>query len=91
MDCAAVCVHCGCPTQNYREKAKNSGDAPNWGMLILGFLIPLVGLIIWLMNKDTKPQMAKDAGKGALIGFIANLVISFLFAIIMVVASLALI
>jgi hypothetical protein len=45
-------------------------DAPSTGMAILGFFIPLAGFIIWLINKDTKPQMAKSAGKGALSGFI---------------------
>ena len=45
-------------------------------MSVLGFFVPLAGLIIWLMNKDTKPLMAKSAGKGAIIGWIASIVAS---------------
>ena len=68
LDDAVICVHCGCSTQN-KQTVVATEDAPSTGMAILGFFIPLVGLIIWLINKDSKPLMAKSAGKGALVGF----------------------
>jgi hypothetical protein len=50
-------------------------DAPSMGYAVLGFFIPLAGLILYLVWKDQYPLRAKSAGKGALIGFIADLVL----------------
>lgn len=44
------------------------------GYGVLGFLIPLVGLVLYLSWKDTKPGDAKMAGKGALISVIISVV-----------------
>lgn len=89
VDEAVICTNCGCavggaPVQQY------SADAPNIGLAILSFFIPLVGLILYLVNKDTYPLKAKSAGKGALIGFCVNIVISILWGVIygVVIASL---
>ena len=76
---AVVCVHCGCAIENKKSPAAVAGDAPNTGFAVLGFLIPLVGLILYLVNKDTAPLKAKSAGKGALIGFIVSLVVSIIY------------
>ena len=65
---AVVCVHCGCAVEN-KKVSTVAADAPNTGWAVLGFFIPLVGLILYLVNKDTYPLKAKSAGKGALIGF----------------------
>ena len=46
-----------------------------WG--ILGFLIPIVGLILFLVWRNKKPNSAKVAGIGAIIGFVVNLIITF--------------
>lgn len=82
LDDAVICVHCGCSTQDNKAALTNTNDAPSTGMAILGFFIPLAGLIVWLINKDTKPLMAKSAGKGALIGFIVSMVFSIIYGAI---------
>lgn len=69
MDEAVVCIHCGCSTQD-KSVVNTQADAPSKGMAVLGFFIPLVGFIIWLVNKKDKPLMAKSARKGAVIGLI---------------------
>lgn len=79
LDDAVICVHCGCSTQDNKAAIANANDAPSTGMAVLGFFIPLAGLIVWLINKDTKPLMAKSAGKGALIGFIVSMVFSIIY------------
>lgn len=48
------------------------------GLAILSFLIPLAGLIIFLVNRDKRPKTAKTSGICALVSFL----ISFLFGII---------
>ncbi|MBQ3487188.1 MAG: zinc ribbon domain-containing protein, partial [Clostridia bacterium] len=49
----------------------------------MGFCIPLVGLILFLVWKDTKPKSAKSAGIGALV----SVGVGLLFYILMVVAG----
>lgn len=74
-DEAVVCVHCGCAVQSKAATAAVAADdAPNTGYAVLGFFIPIVGLILYLMNKDTYPLRAKSAGKGALISVILSVV-----------------
>lgn len=63
-----------------QQNVQDSGSA-GWG--VLGFFIPLVGLILFLVWKDTKPRSAKSAGIGALVGVI----VSFVFGIIVGVAG----
>lgn len=69
---AAVCIHCGTPVGRFYQKPE---DAPSGGFAAIGFFIPLVGLILYLVYHDTRPLRAKSAGKGALIGFITKLVL----------------
>lgn len=56
------------PQTPYATQPRQSGDTGSVGWGILGFFVPLVGLILWLVWKDTKPKNAKSAGIGALIG-----------------------
>lgn len=46
------------------------------GLAILSYLIPLVGLILFLTKKDNKPKTAKLCGKCALASVIINVVLS---------------
>ncbi len=74
-DDAAICIHCGC-------NVTDTQDAPSIGFAILGFFIPLVGLILYLIWHNTKPKQATSAGKGALIGFIVNIVFSIIYGVV---------
>lgn len=80
LDEAVICPHCGCATTS--TKAVSVEDAPNTGFAVLGFFFPLIGLILYLVNKDTAPLKAKSAGKGALVGVIVSVVFSIFYAII---------
>ena len=80
-DDAVVCVKCGCSVSP-SHKNPSVEDAPNMGFAVLGFFIPLVGLILYLVWKDSTPLRAKSAGKGALIGFITSIAFSLLYGII---------
>lgn len=62
-DNAAVCIHCGVAQNQIQEVTDNGGFG--WGLL--GFCIPIVGLVLFLVWKDTKPKSSKSAGLGALI------------------------
>ena len=56
---------------------------------MLGFCIPVVGLILYLVWKDTKPRTSKAAGKGALISVIIGVVWYLLMAVVGVVSAVA--
>lgn len=60
----------------------NPYDAPSGGMAVLGFFFPIIGLILYLVWKDEKPLRAHSAGKGALIGVIAGVVLYILGAVL---------
>ena len=65
-DKAVVCPACGVPQQDKPAVV----DSGNIGWAFLGCCIPLVGLILFLVWKDQKPNTAKKAGIGALVGVI---------------------
>ena len=67
-DNAVVCPHCGVIQKE--ELVQNTVD--NGGFLwgLLGCCIPIVGLILFLGWRDTKPKTSRAAGIGALVGVI---------------------
>ena len=67
VDEAVVCPNCGCAVQ---APVNPQEDKPSAGLNILAFLFPLVGLILFLVWKDTLPLRSKSCGKGALVGVI---------------------
>lgn len=50
-------------------------DTGSFGWAALGFLFPIVGLILFLIWKDNKPVSAKQAGMGALVSVIISVVL----------------
>ena len=64
-----ICPNCGAYQQQGPQTppvVDNGGIG--WG--ILGCCIPIVGLVLFLVWKDTKPRTAKAAGIGALVAVI---------------------
>lgn len=59
-----------------------------WGLL--GFCIPVVGLILFLIWKDQKPKTAKAAGIGALVSVILAVVCYVIMFVFLGAAGLAL-
>lgn len=74
---------------NYNQINPNMTPIPapeekaNVGLAILSYLIPLVGLILYLTKKDTKPKTAKVCGKCALISFILNIILTIIMYAVM--------
>ena len=75
-DQAVVCPSCGHAAATPATAATPAAkpDASNFGFAFLGFCFPIVGLILWLVWKDSTPLKAGSAGKGALAGVIASVI-----------------
>lgn len=71
-DNTVVCTNCGCPISKNAHKAT---DIPNIGLNILGFFVPLAGLIMFCTMIGKTPKKAKQIGLFALIGFIINIIL----------------
>lgn len=80
-DNSAFCSNCGMRFNN-KQNQIGYDDSSSSVFAILGFFIPIVGLILFLIYENQRPKRAKSAGKGALIGFITRIVLSIIFAII---------
>lgn len=77
---AAVCLNCGATQETKPAVVDNGGFL--WGAL--GCCIPIVGLILFLVWKDTKPKTAKAAGIGALVSVIASVVFYIIYFVLIV-------
>lgn len=70
-DEAVICPKCGVE----QRKAVAANDTGSFGWGLLGFCVPLAGLILFLVWKDTQPRNAKKAGVGALVSVIIGVVL----------------
>lgn len=85
-DKAVFCPHCGAGTPT--PSPVQEDDAPSAGFAVLGFFVPLVGLILYLVFEQEYPQRAKSSGKGALIGFITRVVLVIVAEVLSVLGTL---
>lgn len=62
-DEAVICPQCGVEQKNIIVLQDRGGFL--WGLL--GCFVPVAGLVLYLIWRDTKPKTAKAAGIGALV------------------------
>lgn len=74
VDEAVVCVSCGCAQSRKWTDKREDSSSFGWG--VLGFFVPLLGLIFYLLWKDTMPKKAKSIGIGAIIGTVISVLAS---------------
>ncbi len=76
QDSYNVCPNCGNPNLAFinsmpnQSFVSNSQQKGNFGWAILGFFVPVAGLVLYLVWRNEKPGDAKMAGIGALISAI---------------------
>ena len=80
-DEAVICVKCGKPVAEMPGTVSAENDKPSTGLNILSFFIPLVGLILYLTQKNQYPVKAKAVGKWALIGWITGIVLTIVYTV----------
>lgn len=84
-DRAVVCPKCGVPQNNTPPVVDNGGFG--WGLL--GCCVPIAGLILFLVWKDTKPKTAKAAGIGAIVSVVLGILYYILIMVVGVGAALS--
>lgn len=80
-DKAVICPKCGTET-----KPQSSGGS-NFLFALLGFLVPLAGLILYIACKTDNPDRAKAAGKGAIVGVIVSVLLSILLIVVSIIGG----
>lgn len=71
-----ICSNCGAQQQPIQEK-----DSGGFGYGVLGFFFPFIGLILFLVLRESKP---KAAGIGALAGEITKVLLFILLIVIQI-------
>ena len=76
--------------QKYEKYVKSGGEEKSFGHWLLGFLLPLVGLVLYLTLQSSKPGPAKSSGRGALVKLIVDAVLAALFMVAVSLGYIAL-
>ena len=82
-DEAVVCIKCGCNVASGNKAIEDPNESTAlYG--VLGFFIPIAGLILFLMWQKDYPRRSKAAGKGALASVILGVVLLIVYIIVIV-------
>lgn len=71
-----ICLNCGkiVNENNVNTQSNSAVDTGSFGWSLLGFCVPIVGLILYLSWKQDRPKNARAVGVGAIIGFVLGLI-----------------
>lgn len=72
---ALYCSNCGARQSETVEKKVDDDGSIIW--FLIGLIIPIIGIVLWLVWMDSKPKCSKRAGMGALIGIVAVSLINY--------------
>ena len=70
-------------------QSTSDGDTGRFAWAVLGFFVPIAGLILYFVLRRNKPRTAKKALIGAIVGFAVEVTVSIIYAIIAVVLGFA--
>ena len=97
-DAAAFCAKCGAssavaPVAKPTKPTVAEDDAPDFLMALLGFFVPIVGLILFFIDREQRPKRAGSALKGAIVSWVLGFIsaiLYFVFYIVFIVGMTAL-
>ena len=82
---AQFCPECGAKqnipvrSEPYHPEQDDDGNIL-WGLL--GFVVPIAGLILWALWLNDRPKCSKAAGIGALISIVLGMILTIAFLLI---------
>jgi DNA-directed RNA polymerase subunit RPC12/RpoP len=86
-DHAAKCSECGAYQQSQQVYRNVAPDTGGFGWGLLGFCVPIAGLVLYLVWMHDRPRTAKAAGLGALIsviGIVLFYIVYFIFIAVLI-------
>lgn len=86
---AVKCKKCGAPL-TITKKNTHIDDYPLLILNVLSFLIPLLGLVLFLVYKSERPRSAAEYGTSAISGFFFGIVVSVILSILIAIISFSL-
>ena len=87
-DKASLCVHCGKLVEDKAPQATVSkSDESSFTFALLGFILPIVGFILYAVYCSDSPKKAKSALNGALVGLVVSVVGSIIMSILSTIAD----
>ena len=69
-----ICQNCGNNHNLSKQKIKIEEENSTFGYAVLGFVMPLVGLVLYLIWLEEKPKASRSAGVGALVRVIFSII-----------------
>lgn len=83
-DDAVFCSACGIACKSLPAKPAEAPveDGPKLIYALAGFLLPVVGLILYVIEQDKTPKRAKSALRGAIAGVAAGIIGTVLFTVL---------
>lgn len=85
VDSACFCHKCGNKTEHKEENKIQNDNEPTFPYSLIGFFVPLAGLVLFIIWNDTYKRRAYAAGKAALISVIIEVALSILITIFVVI------
>lgn len=98
-DDTKFCPECGCDLNNSHQESymdevykvlnnqSSSDDHKSFGWALIGFLFPIIGLILYLVWRDDRPLRARSVGKGALMCVVIPIIVLVILVVIGLLAS----
>lgn len=84
------CVECGVSINEDSNKvSNNTSSTPSFVWAIVGFLVPVAGLILFIMWKEDRPKDSKVAGISALVSTILYVIYMIIMVLVMVLGVIA--
>lgn len=79
-----MCTSCQTEFNRFKPVQRSIDDAPSFLFALIGFFVPIAGIIIYILISKDQPQKSKSALKGAIIALVLGVVfwiIGMLFAL----------
>lgn len=85
-DMAEICPSCGVRVKNINKASKV--DVPSTGLNLIACCFPIVGIVLYFVWKDEKPNSAKSVCHWAIGGVVLTVILYILSAVLGVLSSI---
>lgn len=82
-----VCLNCGHMNNKHNHNNVAVNDPGGFTYFLLGFCVPIAGLILFFVWKPDKPKTAKIAGIGALVSTILTVILYIIYFVFIIMVA----